>query len=249
MVRFKITNLKEFEATFTSSVKALSAGAVKAMEVEAVKHFKGIAKKVEKSTEYKKLMNDQDLRGILGMPAPGKGFGSDTDGPDLLRILSKFKVRRADIKGGKHRRFVIRFPSMQELEQTLTRNLSRLESGIPKPSNRASWFRWWEFGDRGEMVGQTVLKSNLASFARKRSKKTKGKRDLLKIIREKSRSGYGIQLTKNVRGSTGLQGARLVTRIYADFATKFRGHMQKAVRAYVGKVNKSKQFSANISIR
>ena len=249
MVSYKVTNIREFEARFTSLVGALSAGAVNAMEQEAIKFYKGIAKKVEKSAGYKKLMNDQDLRGILGMPAPGKRFGSDTDGPQLLAILRKFNSRRLDIKGGRHRRFAIRFPSMQWLEQTLTRNLSKVEGGIPQPGRRASWFRWWEFGDSGEMEGRTILKSNLASFARKRSKKTKGKRNLLKLIREKSRSGYALQLTQGGNTSQGLQGAGVITDIYAEFAQKFQPHMARAVKKYVGKANKNKRFFAQVTTR
>ncbi len=249
MVIYKVTNLREFEARFTSLVGALSAGAVSAMEQEALKFYKGIAKKVENSAGYKQLMTNQDLRGTLGMPAPGKRFGSDTDGPQLLEILRKFKSRRLDIKGGRHRRFAIRFPSLGELEKSLTRNLSRVEGGLPKPGIRQSWFRWWEFGDGGEMEGQTILKSNLAAFAKKRSKKTKGKRNLLKLIREKSRSGYALQLAASGGVSRGLQGAGVVTRIYAEFAQKFQPHMARAVKKFTRGSNKDKRFFAKVSIR
>lgn len=252
MVRLKITNLREFEARLSAGAQNLSNATFKHLRKEAQKFYNSLAGNVEKSSAYQRLRSDEQLRGQLGLAIPSRKYGSDTDAENLIELLRKFKTKTSKTRTSK--KFTIVFPTLEQLEQRLTHNLTRVRGGRIIRGQRASWFRWWEFGDRGEIQTLTVTRRNIAKMLKTKSGKstqTKSRTQLLEIIRDRSRSAAAIQLRdRSPDENTSIQGAGLIRQTYANYARIFPARMGLAMRRFVGKNNgRAEKFFARGVIR
>ena len=232
MVQFKITNLQQFEAQIKSGAKRLSRKTFEALEKDALKFFKGVPKAVENSLGFQELKSNEDLRGKLGLARPALRSGGDTDANDLIKLLQNIKVSRSAT--GRKRKIKVGFLSLQRLEEELTHQLSVVEKGSVRAGPRTSWFRWWEFGDRGEITSLTVLRKTVSKLARKSNAASRS--NLLQIIRDRSRSGAAIQLASRAPDENSTIVARnVVGQVYGRFAKIFPARMGKTLRAFVSR--------------
>ena len=235
MVKIRISNLNEFEARLSAGVKNLSRATFNEIKKDAIKFYSGLADNVARSNEFQLLQSDPDLRGKLGLAKPALKFASDTDANDLIKELRKFKVKTATSTRG--RRLTITFPSISRLEKKLTHNFTRLKDGRTIRGPRMSWFRWWEFGDRGEISSLTVLKRTVTKLGGTTSAgRQKSRAQLLQILKEKSRSGSAIQLKKqSPDANSRIDGASLIRRTYGNFARVFPARMGKTLKKIIAR--------------
>jgi hypothetical protein len=252
MPSLKITNLKAFEARLSGGVENLSKATFKAVKKDAEKFLGGLADNVANTPEFKELQSDAETRGKLGLAVKSKKTGGDTDAPDLIKLLRKFKVRTRSIKGG--RKFTVTFPSIQELEEKLTHNLSKVKDGVVLRGPTTSWFRWWEHGDRGEIDSLTVLRKTISKIISQKSGKPRNKASrgsLLQIITDRSRSNEAIQLlNRQPDENSHISPTRLIQRTYSNFARVFPARMGKTLKKIVSQNNgRAEKFFARGVIR
>ena len=237
MVKLRITNLPEFEARLSGGVKNLTNATFKEVKKDAAKFFGGLADNVAQTTEYKRLASDSELRGKLGLAIASRKSGGDTDAPDLIASLSKFKIKVTS--NGSTRKFNVVFPSLQELEDKLTHNLSKINKGVITRGRKASWFRWWEHGDRGEINSLTVLRKTISKIVSNKSGKSKNKKSrtqLLELLSKRSRSNEAIQL-RNLRPdeNSHISPTKRIQTTYANFARIFPARMGKTLKKIVAR--------------
>jgi hypothetical protein len=252
MPSLKITNLKDFEARLSGGVENLSKKTFKAVKKDAEVFLGGLADSVANSSDFKELKSDSELRGKLGLATSAKKTGGDTDAENLIIQLRKFKVRTRSVKGG--RKFTVTFPSIQELEDKLTHNLSKVKDGTIRRGPTVSWFRWWEHGDRGEIDSLTILRKTVSKLISKKSGKPRNsasRGSLLDIITKRSRSNEAIQLlNRQPDENSSIAPTRLVQRTYANFARVFPARMGKTLKKIVLENNgRAEKFFARGVIR
>jgi hypothetical protein len=232
MPSLRITNLREFEARLSGGVKNLSRKTFNEVKKEARTFLSGLATNVENTPDYNKLRNDSELRGKLGLAVPGKKTGGDTDAEDLIELLRRFQVRTKNT--GRSRQFRITFPSIDELEKKLTHSLSRLDKGRVIHGPRSSWFRWWEFGDRGEIRSLTVLRKTVNKLVSRSGGKDVSRASLLDIIRQRSRSNEALQIpNRRADENSSIRPTGLIRKVYSNFARVFPARMGKVLRRIV----------------
>ena len=107
------------------------------------------------------------------------------------------------------------------------------------PGSQQSWFRWWEYGDRGEITTLTVMRRTIARIARGQSNKSKNRASLSRIISDRSRSGHAIQLRKIPAGpGGGVIGRGLIQDKYTNFGKIYPARVGRLVKAWT-KANQS----------
>ncbi len=240
-LRFKIRNAKKLEARIAVAARNYANAAFNAIEKELEKTGARIIRRIENSEEYRQLVSDPILRGKLGLAAPGRKSGGDTDAPDLIRALGNFKVTRN--RAFNTRRFRLEMPSLQDLEQQLTHRLTTFGRGAFLPGPIQSWFRWWEFGDRGEIDTLTVFqRSSAAAAGRLRTSRV----SLNRLIAERSRSGSAIQIASEpANDASSITGSNLIGRTYANFGRILPAQLGKVLRQFT-RNNKPNSFFARV---
>lgn len=237
MPSLRITNLPQFEAQLQSNIGLVSSKVSQVLTEEALAFFNKLPETVADSKEFLELQRSEELRGKLGLAAPGRGAGSDTGPEDLLNILRQYKVVKTRGTGGPRfassiRKLSIIFPSINEFEEKLIHNLSRFRRGAFTPGQTVSWFRWWEFGDQGEIDTLTVTPQN-AGVVANRFSRTTGVDRVLNAIKRVSRSGFAMQAVElEADGDSHIVGRGLISKVYADYLNRFPRHMAKVFRQF-----------------
>jgi len=234
MVRLHVTNLNQFSALLTSGATKLAKEVHKDLSKDAEKFFRGVAGSVGRSSEYQDLKFNENLRGKLGLATKALRTGGDTDAEDLLNLLRKLKISHRKTAG----RNVVRFslPTLQFLEKKLTHRFTKVDKGSIKSGPTHSWFRWWEFGDRGEITSLIILRQTIAKLVSRTSKRKKSKTALLQILKERSRSGSAIQITnRSPDHNSSIAGTHRIGTTYSNFARIFPARMGKSLKRFVQK--------------
>lgn len=230
-LRFKVKDTRKLETTLRGGSKRVSDALFQVVKDDAHKFAKGLINSVEQDSRFNELRTSDDLRGVLGMPKPAFRQGADTDAEDLIRILKTYEV--IGTRNARYKTVRIVFPTLQQLEEKLTRSLSTIQKGVAIPGPQQSWFRWWEFGDRGEITSLTVMRRTIARIARGQSNKSKSRSKLARIISERSRSGSAIQLPNIPAGpGGGVQGRSLIQDKYRNFAKIYPARAGRLVKTW-----------------
>jgi len=225
-LKFKVKDIQKLEATLKSGLLGFSKEIANEVRKDMKKMGEQIVDKVESSPQYIQLKTDEALRGKLGLAKPTLRVGGDTDAEDLIRLLSGFEVKSSF--GKFFKKITLAFPTLLELERKLTHSFTKVDGGRVIRGPQHSWFRWWEFGDRGEITTFTLLKSGVMAQAR-RSKRSKDK--ILDIIATKTRTGFAIQLPSLPPGpNSSIDGANLIQTIYQNYARIFPARIGKVVK-------------------
>ena len=232
-IRGNPNNLRKLEASVRAGTRTLQSELLGVVQKSVDRWAQGLIKAIESDQRFSELRSDPDLRGALGMAKQQFRKGSDTDAEDLIAQLRTYKLKTS--RSIRFRKVNVKFPTLAQLEKKLTRNLSTISAtGGVKVGPRQSWFRWWEFGDRGEITSLTVLRKNIGRIAVNSKGSSRSRDKLLKLIQTKSRSGSALQLNSLPAGaSTGITGRNLVTEKYEAFARVFPARLGKAVNDYV----------------
>jgi hypothetical protein len=235
MVKLHITNLDQFAAQLKSGATNLAKETHKELSRDAEKFFRGLAANVERSQEYQDLRFNQALRGKLGLARQALKSGGDTDAEDLLELLRRVSIKRRIT--GKRNVTSFSLPSLTFLEAKLTHRLTKVNKGSIQSGPIHSWFRWWEFGDRGEINSLTILRQTISKLVRKgNSGNKKSRTALLQILKNKSRSGEAIQvLDKSPDQNSNISPTRLIGRTYSNFARIFPAVMGKSLRRFTSR--------------
>ncbi len=235
MPTLKITNLRQFEARLSGGVENLSKATFKLVKKEAEKFLSGLPDNVAASTEYQRLSRDSELRGKLGLAIASRKSGGDTDAEHLITLLRKFKKRTKLSRAS--RQFRITFPSLDELEEKLVHTFSSIDKGVVRSGPKASWFRWWEFGDRGEINSLIILRRTISKLIVKKTgsqKQQKSRSQLLDIISQRSRSNQAIQLEgRRPDENSSIVATGLIQKTYANFSRVFPARMGKVLRRLI----------------
>jgi hypothetical protein len=233
MPSLRITNLTQFEVQLKTTVKNISNNVFEALAADAKKLFQGIPDNVQASAEFQELATDEELRGKLGMPNEANKLGSDTDASDLILMLRQFKTVKH--KSTANYRLEFKFPSLVEFEDGLIRSLSRFRSGRIQPGPHQSWFKWWEFGDKGEITTLTVSQRNIdALLGRLKNPGSNDRARLLNILRKGSRSGFAMQaIEQEADGNSKIIGRGLIGRTYQNYIRIFPARMGKTLKKLV----------------
>ena len=130
-------------------------------------------------------------------------------------------------------------------------NLSRIIAGALQRGPRQSWFRWWEFGDRGEIDTLTVLRTNISQMASQGTRgNSQSRKKLLEIIDKKSRSGFAIQLrNKAPGGSSHISPAGLIQEVYRNYGRIFPARMGKTLTNFLRRSGGVGKFFARSNFR
>jgi hypothetical protein len=241
-VRIKLQRgaLRKLEASLRAGGRALTEQLHKVLIDDVHKWAKGIIRAIESDSRFNELRTSEDLRGVLGMPLKRFRKGGDTDADDLIKLLHTYRVTSSATLLSKKINVV--FPTIKNLEEELVRSLSTIDDkGVVTAGPRKSWFSWWEFGDRGEITSLTVLRRTVGKLAAaKGSGQTKGRSNLLRLIRDRSRSGAALQIAGiPANASSRVEARGLVGEKYRNFAKIFPARMGKTMRNYVRR-NKTK---------
>lgn len=232
MPSFRITNLPQFEAQLNAKMKDVSSNVFDTLSVEAQKLFQRIPQNIAQSPEFQDLKTGEKIRGQLGLALPGRKGGGDTDAEDLLNILKEYKVIKSKSSGV--RKLSITFPDLSVFESRLLHNLSSIKRGQFMPGSRVSWFRWWEFGDRGEIDSLTITPANASILTRSNFRRVSSESSILAMIKKLSRSGFALQSTAfDADASSHILGRGLIGRTYANYLRIFPAHMSRAIKQYV----------------
>jgi hypothetical protein len=237
MPNLRITNLNRFESELKVGMENMSANIFKELTKDAEKLFGGVAKQIESSAEFKDLNSGEKIRGQLGLASESNKLGSDTDAKDLITLVNAFKIDVIVTKGTK--RFTVRYPTLDELERNLTHAWTRITPTGVDIGPRVSWFRWWEFGDRGEVSSLTLTAANISKAVKikinqKRSVASKEK--LLDLIIDRSRSGLAIQLTRlPPDAGSHIIGRNRVQQTYSNFLKIFPARMGKVLKSLIAR--------------
>jgi hypothetical protein len=235
VLEFKLRNVRQLEARIRAGAREYAGVLFKDIEKEAESFANSVVRAIITDGRFAELQSDPTLRGQLGMPRPELQLGGDTDADDLASLIRDFRIRT--VLTSRTQNISISFPTIQELELKLTRSLSKVDKSNVIPGPQQSWFRWWEFGDRGEIGSLTVTKSIIgAAVTRTESGNRKTLSDL---ISERSRSGFGIQLPKVPAVGITIIARGLIRDVYDRFGRVFPARMNKALRRFVGGKGKS----------
>jgi len=231
-LRFKIQrgNFKKLEGAIRSGGQGLSKELKIVIKKDMNKWAKGLIKAVQSDPRFTELTSDPDLRGKLGMPKQSFRKGSDTDAEDLIKLLNTFRI--TETRSGRARTLKVLFPSIDKLEENLTRNLSKIRGGKVTSGPTQSWFRWWEFGDRGEITSLTVLRKTISKIA-SRSGRGINRARLNNLITNRSRSGSAVQLRLPKSAGGGIAGRGLISNKYRNFRKIFPARIGKVVKGFV----------------
>ena len=223
-VRFSVRNARQLAADVALAARNYGNAAFSEVEKELQRVANRIIETISSSEEYRRLQSDPILRGKLGLARQGLKTGGDTDAEDLLKELSNFKITRT--RRFTVREFTLTMPTLRDLEEKLTHRLTRRIGGSFTGGPSQSWFRWWEFGDQGEIDTLTIFKRGSQSAARRSGINTV---TLSRLIDEQSRSGFAIQsFNKPADLNSSITGSNLIGRTYGNFA--------QVLPATVGKV-------------
>ena len=234
MVRLRIKNLDAFAAQIQAGAKNLAKETFRELSKDAEKFFRGVSASVENSKAYQDLKLNSKLRGKLGLATKALRVGGDTDAKDLLIELRKLKIQRT--KTGRSRKFKVSLPSLAHLEKKLTHSRTTVDKGSIKSGPIFSWFRWWEFGDRGEINSLTILRQTISKLVSKSAKNKKSRTALLQILKNRSRSGSAIQIRdRSPDQNSSIQATGLVGKTYDNFARIFPAVMAKSLRRLIRK--------------
>jgi len=235
MVRLKITNLREFAARLSAGARNLSKATFKHLQAETKKFFEGLPDRLATHPEFIRLKQDEELRGKLGLAKVGLKFGSDTDAEDLIKELKRIKVTTRINKAGY--KYTVTFPTLDILEQKLTHNLSKVDNGVARRGPRQSWFRWWEFGDRGEISSLTILRKTITKLIeRQEPGKRVSRSQLLAVLRKRSRSGAAIQLIgRRPDNNSSIPATSLVQTFYGNYAQIYPARMGLSIKRFVSR--------------
>ena len=227
VLKFRVLNATQLEASIRTGAKAYSKAVFKEIEKATRKWSEDLIRSIEKDSKFSELKNSTELRGQLGLAVPEFRSGGDTDADHLIRELNTYKLTK--VVNNKVQKIAVRFPTLNELEVRLTRSLSRVSKGTVSPGPTQSWFRWWEFGDRGEIDTLTVTRSTLGRATRGgTSRKT-----IQDLIKERSRSRAAIQIPSLPSIGVTISGRSLIRSKYDAFARIFPAAMSKALRRFV----------------
>jgi len=239
MATLRIKNLDRFSSDLQASMDNLSSNVFDSLVKDAKKLFDGVARQVENSPEYKELRNSDKLRGQLGLAKPANKFGSDTDAEDLLQELKDFSLNVVSTKS--IRRLTVQFKPLEELERILQHNLSSITDTGISIGPRVSWFRWWEFGDRGEITTLTITAANISKSIQRQKQKGQGtvsRQKLLDLITARSRSGSALQLPSlPADADSHIFGRSRIQQTYANYLKIFPARMGKTLKALIRKSN------------
>ena len=86
-LRFKLKDTRRLETTLRGGSKQFTDALFKVVVDDAHKFAAGLVKSIQQDSRYNELVNDGDLRGVLGMPKQAYRQGGDTDAEDLIRML------------------------------------------------------------------------------------------------------------------------------------------------------------------
>lgn len=231
-LQVKLRDVKKFEAEVAGGIRRMTAGAMAAIEADAKKLVQSVIKRISGSPEYRALLTDERVQGIIGFPKPSLARGGDTSPEDLIRLLSQTKVQRS--RGVITRRLLIQFPSINELIDQLVINLSIVDKGELKPGRTQSWFRWWEFGNAADVDSLTVFRQSSAGAGVDR-------RTLTQLITERSRSGEAIQLTSRGPNQNSIIAPNLlISKTYDNFARIYPARVGKIISNFARETNTGK---------
>jgi len=237
MVRLKIRlrpgTLRRLEASIRGGAKAVSNQLFQVITAESNKWAQSLIKAIESDSRFSELKSDDDLRGQLGMARTQFKKGGDTDAEDLITLLRGYSVKSSTT--GRSKKLNIKFPSLSILEQRLVRSLSSIsDKGAVSSGPLQSWFRWWEFGDQGEITSLTVLRRTIGKLKQAQGRgQSKSRSALAKLISRKSRSGTALQITSlPADGTSHISGRGLISDKYRKFAKIFPARLGKKVKAY-----------------
>lgn len=240
-LRFKVKDTRKLETTLRGGSKRVSDALFQVVKDDAHKFAKGLINSVEQDSRFNELRTSDDLRGVLGMPKPAFRQGADTDAEDLIRILKTYEV--IGTRNARYKTVRIVFPTLQQLEEKLTRSLSTIQKGVAIPGPQQSWFRWWEFGDQGEIDTLTVFKRTVSAVA---SRRGTSRITLNQLIENRSRSGQAIQLIGRLGGAnSGIVGRGLIGKVYEDFGRILPAQVSNVLRKFV-RNNRPNSFFARV---
>lgn len=222
-VNIGIENIKGLELEIRSGLNNTFKALFKELEKDIQNFGKSVVKAVANSPEFAELMTDPILRAQLGMPRKTFRLGSDTDGEDLLEELAKF-IYKSNVTG-RTKQINITFPTLKQLEDKLQRNLSKIGKNSFKPGPRQSWFKWWEYGNSADAEGFTLTLRNLSRINPRKA------RNINDIIRERSRSGFGLQVD-SVNSVTVIEGRHLISKIYSNYGQIFPAYIATRVKRF-----------------
>lgn len=241
-LKFSIRNAKQLEASLVIAAKNYANAAFDAIEKELKTLGNNIIRRVESSEEYRKLLTDPTIRGKLGLARQGLKTGSDTDAEDLIKELKSFTVTRR--RSFNTRNFSFKMPTLQELESRLTHRLTKNIGGSFAPGRLQSWFRWWEFGDNGEIDTLTLFRRGSAAAARRLGINNM---NINQLINARSRSGSALQIiSQPADGNSSIVGNNLIGNIYQNFGQIFPAQVGKALRRFT-RNNKPNSFFLRVS--
>jgi len=233
-VKLKAGTIRKLETAIRSGSRAFAGTLQTVILNETNKWAQGLIKAIEKDSRFSELKSSEDLRGQLGMARRQFKRGSDTDADDLIRLLHTYQIKSK--KGLRTKSINVKFPSLNILEDRLVRSLSSINSkGIVLPGPPQSWFRWWEFGDQGEITSLTVLRRTIGKLAQTQGRgQTKGRSKLLQAMQERSRSGAALQVKSRPAGADSHIFARgLISEKYKNFGKIFPATIGKKVQQYI----------------
>ena len=238
MVRLKIKlkpgTIRRLEASIRSGSKAVSAQLFNVIIDESNKWALSLIKAIESDSRFKELVSDDDLRGQLGMPRNQFRSGSDTDAEDLIILLRGYSVKSSSTS--RSRKVNVKFPSLSVLEERLVRSLSSISNkGAVTSGPLQSWFRWWEFGDQGEITSLTVLRRTIGKLKQAQGRgQSKSRSALIKLIAKKSRSGTALQITSlPADGTSHIASRGLISDKYRRFGKIFPARIGKKVNSFI----------------
>lgn len=240
-LRFKVANPKQLEATIALTARNYANAAFSAVEKQLAKTGERIVRRVESSHEYRELLTSPTLRGKLGLATRANKLGGDTDAEDLIKELQNFTISRN--RSPSARRFTLKMPTVLDLENRLTHRLTKFENGRFLLGPIQSWFRWWEFGDQGEIDTLTVFKRTVSAVA---SRRGTSRITLNQLIENRSRSGQAIQLIGRLGGAnSGIVGRGLIGKVYEDFGRILPAQVSNVLRKFV-RNNRPNSFFARV---
>ena len=186
-IRLKPGTLQRLEASIRVGARTVSGQLIKVIKKESNNWARDLIKAIESDNRFKALQTDGDLRGQLGMARSQFRSGSDTDANDLITLLRGYSVKSSAT--GRSKKVNIKFPSLSVLEDRLVRSLSSIsDKGAVSGGPLQSWFRWWEFGDQGEITSLTVLRRTIGKLKQAQGRgQSKSRSALSKLIAKKSR--------------------------------------------------------------
>ncbi len=232
-IKLRRGTIQKLEASIRGGAQAVSKQLHRVIRDETIKWAKGLIRAIETDSRFTELKSDTDLRGVLGMPRKQFRRGSDTDADDLIGLLNTFKI--TSNAGLRSKKVSVKFPSVQSLENQLVRSFTTITNkGSVISGATQSWFRWWEFGDQGEITSLTILRRTIGKLKQARGKgQSRSRANLTRLINKKSRSGAALQIANRPADSNShITGRGLVTEKYKNFAKIFPARVGKKVKQY-----------------